>query len=85
MKVGFSSKRLGTSGAECIEGDMHQSAVDQLYVRITKTCGIEMTREELQKSIVRGNDVVYVLLPFRKIWLVCRCEFLFTVERVGMP
>lgn len=84
MKVCFSRKRLGASRAERVEGHVNQSVVDEFYVGIAETCSVEMTRQKLQEPIVRGNDIIDVLLPFRKIRLICGSEFLLPIEWIWM-
>ena len=47
MEIRFSGKRLRASGVKSIKRDMHEPVVNQLYIRVAKSCSIEMARQEL--------------------------------------
>lgn len=63
---------------------MHEPIVYEFDIWISKSCCVEMTGQELEKPVVRGYDVVHMLLSFRKEWLVSRSELLLAIKRVRM-
>lgn len=69
----------------CIHRQIKQSQEDPLRVHAAETCGVEVADEELNKSRVRGEQVVHVLTLLRECFVVARREFLFEEEGIGMP
>jgi hypothetical protein len=84
MKVRFSGQGLGTTGNQGIQSDVHQTMICQRNIRVTEPRRIEMTGQELQQSEMRRDDVVYMLLSFRKTRLVSGRKFLFSEKWIGV-
>jgi len=64
---------------------MDQADVYTLKVRFAEPRGAEMTRKELYKPEMRGNEVVNLLLVLGKGFFVRSSKLLFAVERIWVP
>lgn len=84
MEVCLPCKRLRTSHTHRVKRDVYQPDVHTFDVRLAEPRGAEMTRQELQQTEMWRNEVVDMLLTFRKCFFVGSSKFLLAVEGVCM-